>query len=82
VECNSLGAEVSISSERGHPVRQRAQRAQLFIDCAMNVRASRSGGQDVRAPWLDPGTDLLQFALSKSPSDLIKNLELVFPKAV
>src|SRR6266478_8723320 len=36
--------------ERGHPARQRAQRAQPFIESARIVRASRSGGQDVRAP--------------------------------
>ena len=38
-----------IGMERGHPVRQRAQHAPPSA-LARPVRASRSGGQDVRAP--------------------------------
>ncbi|MDX6501415.1 MAG: hypothetical protein QOG23_4675 [Blastocatellia bacterium] len=39
--------------ERGHPVRQRAQPAQTFEEDSLDslVRAARSGGQDVRAPF-------------------------------
>src|SRR2546421_8484587 len=40
-------------TERGHPVRQRAKPAQPFvrrITFGRAVRATRSGGQDVRAP--------------------------------
>src|SRR5258707_704434 len=36
--------------ERGNPARELAQRAQPFIESARIVRASRLGGQDVRAP--------------------------------
>jgi hypothetical protein len=48
---NSKYESADALTERGHPVRQRAQHAQLhkgpFHEA---VRASRSGGQDVRAP--------------------------------
>jgi hypothetical protein len=49
-----VGAERELL-ERGHPVRQRAQHAQsngmaISRRCKA-VRAARSGGQDVRAPF-------------------------------
>jgi hypothetical protein len=84
MECNYLGAEVR-TSERGHPVRLSAKREPSWRINEDVERAARAGGQDARAPFSTlsiSSTDLLQFALSKSLSDLIKNLELVFPKTV
>jgi len=60
VEVYSAGRSVKRGvMERGHPVRQRAPaRSNSEHKARTSVRASRLGGQDVRAPLLPAGTYL------------------------